>query len=293
MIVSMTGCGDASHEHDGISRYVEIRSLNNRFFKAVIRLPEHLQFLEPQVERQLRSRLGRGSINYYLRLQQDTAEAAYRINTAVVEAYIDALKRIVAAGTPVTMDLATMLTLPGVCQPPELDEVSREKEWAIIERLNNEAVERLLEMRRAEGQAMHDDLLANCGAIRTHLEAIEQRTPMVVEDYRRKLQNRVGLLLADTSIELHEDMLVREVAVYADRCDISEEVSRLHSHLDQFVELCDGTELAGRRLDFLTQEMLRESNTIGSKANDATISRSVVEIKNYVDRLREQVQNVE
>ena len=122
---------------------------------------------------------------------------------------------------------------------------------------------------------------------------LELRAPAVVEDYRRKLQNRVNMLLADTNVELHEDMLLREVAVYADRCDISEELQRLNSHLDQFVELCDGSDSAGRRLDFLTQEMLRESNTIGSKANDATISRNVVEIKNYVDRLREQVQNVE
>jgi len=293
MILSMTGCGDANCQEDGVSHSVEIRSLNNRYFKAVIRLPEHLQFLEPQVERLLRSRLGRGSINYYLRLQQDSAEAAYKINTAVVEAYLAVLKEIVKENSSTTMDLATMLMLPGVCQPPELDEVSREKQWAILERLTSEAIDRLIEMRQAEGKTIREDMLGHCGAIRRHLSEIEKRAPLVVEDYRKKLQSRVNVLLAEANLELQEDALIREVAVFAERCDINEELSRLGSHLDQFVDLCDADDCAGRRLDFLTQEMLRESNTVGSKANDAAISRSVVEIKSLVDRLREQVQNVE
>ena len=293
MILSMTGCGDASHEEDGVYHVVEIRSLNNRYFKATIRLPEYLQFLEPEVERLLRSRLGRGSINYYLRHQQDSAEAAYKINTAVVEAYLTALKDIAKDGAPMTMDLATMLMLPGVCQPPELDEVSREKQWAVIEKLTHQAIDGLIDMRRAEGESLRRSLLQYCEGIRGHLAEITKRAPAVVQDYRKKLQNRVNMLLADSSLELQEEALVREVAIFADRCDISEELSRLHSHLDQFVRLCDSTDYAGRRLDFLTQEMLRESNTMGSKANDAAISQSVVEIKSYVDRLREQVQNVE
>lgn len=293
MIVSMTGYGDASLERDGVSHFLEIRSLNNRYFKASIRVPEHLQFLETEIERMLRTRLGRGSISFYLRIRQDRPEAAYRINSAVLKAYVAELERIAGNHASVTMDLGTMLMVPGVCQPPEMDEREREKEWAVVSQLADSAIEHLVEMRRTEGRQLRDHLLENCDAIRAQLQAIAEKAPRVVDEYRKRLQTRVNGLLAEAKLELQADTLTREVAVYADRCDISEEMSRLKSHLDQFVQLCDRDENAGRRLDFLTQEMLRESNTIGSKANDAQISRCVVEIKSCVDRLREQVQNVE
>jgi len=289
----MTGYGDAGREEDGVSHSVEIRSLNNRYFKATIRLPELLQFLEPEIERLLRSRLGRGSISYFLRLKQDTEAAACKINTAVVEAYLSALRGLADEGESINIDLATMMTLPGVCQAPELDEVSREKQWAVIERLTHQAIDRLIEMRRTEGVSLHESLLQHCEGIRRELAEVKKLAPAVVDDYRKRLEGRVNVLLAGSNLELHEEALVREVAVFADRCDISEELSRLRSHLDQFAKLCDSNDNAGRRLDFLTQEMLRESNTIGSKANNAEISKSVVEIKSCVDRLREQVQNVE
>ncbi len=293
MIVSMTGYGDASLDENGVSHFLEIRSLNNRYFKASIRLPDHLQFLETEVERLLRAKLGRGSISFFLRIRQDSPDSAYTINTAVLKAYVEALRGIAGDNDSVTMDLGTMLMVPGVCQPPELDEAEREKLWNVVEQLSAVAVERLLNMRRAEGVQLRDHLLENCAAIREQLEFIRGKAPLVVDEYRKRLQNRVNALLNEAKLELQADTLAREVAVYADRCDISEELSRLKSHLDQFVKLCDSDDNTGRRLDFLTQEMLRESNTIGSKANDAEISRSVVEIKSCVDRLREQVQNVE
>ena len=293
MIHSMTGYGDAHAERGGVSHALEIRSLNNRYFKAAIKLPEHLQFLEGDVERLLRSRLTRGSVNYYLRVRQDDAAGAYEINAVVVESYLSTLRKLVQGGERVTIDLATLVTLPGVCEPPELDEQSREREWTVIESLTNEALDRLVAMRQQEGAAIREDLLGHCAGMRRLIEQITGRVPLVVDDYKKRLQTRVNTLLSEAELELDADTLAREVAVFADRCDISEELHRLSTHLDQFVVLCDGGERTGRRLDFIAQEMLRESNTIGSKSNDAEIASCVVNIKSLVDRIKEQVQNVE
>ncbi len=293
MILSMTGYGEAHDERDGLSHALEIRSLNNRYFKASIKLPEHLQFLEAEVERLLRSKLTRGSINYLLRVRQNNPDAAYEINSAAVRAYLDTLRGLIQEGERITIDLATLLTLPGVCQPPELDEAAREREWATVRTLTLRALDSLMDMRCEEGAGLRADLLSHCTAIRERMERIAQRVPLVVEEYKRRLAARVNTLLSDAEVELEEDILAREVAIYADRCDISEELQRLASHIEQFARLCDVRESTGRRLDFIAQEMLRESNTIGSKSNDAEIARDVVEIKSLVDRIKEQVQNVE
>jgi uncharacterized protein (TIGR00255 family) len=141
--------------------------------------------------------------------------------------------------------------------------------------------------------ALRKDLIGNCERIREVAAEIAVHAPNMVTEYQQKLRDRVELLLRDAKLELEKDALLRDVAVYADRCDIGEEIARLASHLDQFTKLCDSPELAGRKLDFLTQEMLRETNTIGSKSNNAAIARNVVEIKGSIDRLKEQVQNVE
>ncbi|MGD2109915.1 MAG: DUF1732 domain-containing protein, partial [Phycisphaerae bacterium] len=144
-----------------------------------------------------------------------------------------------------------------------------------------------------EGEAIRRDLLNACGTIRKALGEVSTRAPKVVEQYHDRLKTRVETLLQAVEIELDADGLMREVAIFAERCDISEEVARLHSHLDQFTQLCDRGEQVGRTLDFLTQEMLREANTIAAKANDSAIARNIVEIKGSIDRLKEQVQNVE
>jgi uncharacterized protein (TIGR00255 family) len=148
-------------------------------------------------------------------------------------------------------------------------------------------------MRKIEGEALADDLVTHCKRIRQFVQDIAVRAPQVIADYQQKLRDRVALLVRDAKLDIDKESLIREVAVYADRCDISEELSRLSSHLEQFTKLCSSPELAGRKLDFLAQELLREANTVGSKSNDATITRDVVEIKSSIDRLKEQVQNVE
>jgi uncharacterized protein (TIGR00255 family) len=292
MILSMTGYGDAQLMEDGVGYALEIRSLNNRYLKPSIKLPEHLQFLEPEVDKLLRNRLVRGTLNYTLRVRDTSAQAAYEINVAALQAYLNQLNSVHPTG-PVSVDLATVLALPGVCQPPEMDEAAREHQLKVVSTLTNEALDKLIAMRAEEGRALRDDLLKHTAAIRQELAAIAERSPAVVAEYLRRLTQRVNDLIGQAKLQLAEQDLAKEVALFAERCDVSEEIARLKSHLDQFDRLCDSKQHAGRKLDFLAQEMLREANTIGSKSNDAEIARHIVEIKALIDRLKEQVQNVE
>jgi uncharacterized protein (TIGR00255 family) len=195
-------------------------------------------------------------------------------------------------GVQATVDLAAVAALPGVCQPTEADEQERERLLTLVKELTDAALEGVLNMRRAEGEALREDLLACCDAMGEQLEAVAEQAPQAVLEYHERLRQRVQLLLGEAKLELEKDALAREVAIYADRSDIREEVTRMRSHLDQFRQLCGRPEPAGRKLEFLAQEMLREANTIGSKSNNATIARNIVEIKASIDRLKEQVQNV-
>jgi uncharacterized protein (TIGR00255 family) len=293
MILSMTGFGQAEARADGVTFRAEVRSLNNRYFKATIKLPETFQRFEGDIDRLLRSMLGRGSITYNLRIKDENAPSAYQINTAAVKHYVDRLREATAGQSGIQIDLAGLLEVPGVCEPADIDPTALDAQFRIVDTMTREAVERVIAMRRAEGAALQKDLEQQCASIRLGLEEVARRAPGVVEEYHKRLKSRVQQLVASASVELDQDALAREVAIFAERCDVNEEVSRLASHLDQFAELCGSSEEAGRKLDFLTQEMLREANTIGSKANDAQLARHVVEIKAAIDRIKEQVQNVE
>jgi len=293
VIQSMTGYGEGQHAEEGVSYTLELRSVNNRYFKASIKLPESLQFLEIPVDKLLRSRLGRGSITYTLRLRSNTSGATCEINTEALQWYLDRLGQVDSSDRAVSVDMAAILMLPGVCQPRHMDEQTKSKQWQIVQQLTDQALARLVVMRREEGKALRADLLGHCQNIRERLEIIAQRGPSVVQEYHQRLARRVEELTAAAQLKLDQADLAREVAVFAERCDIAEELARLSNHLDRFAALCDSNDHAGRRLDFLAQEMLREANTIGSKGNDMEISRQIVEVKSSVDRLKEQVQNVE
>ena len=293
MILSMTGFGEAQLEENGHAYHVEIRSVNNRYFKASLRLPEEFAFLEPEIEQSLRKRMSRGSLTLKLFIRDLSAAAAQDINLAAVRHYMEQLRSVMPSGPGFAIDLATLATLPGVIQPHELSDEQRERAQALVARLTEGAIDRLLEMRSKEGQALAGDLRTHCQVIRENLDAVRARGPTVVDEYRRRLQQRVQQIIAESGVKLGEEDLLKEVAIYAERSDISEEIARLTSHLDQFAQAIDSREPAGRKLDFISQEMLREANTIGSKAGDATIARSTIEIKGAIDRVKEQVQNVE
>jgi uncharacterized protein (TIGR00255 family) len=293
MIVSMTGFGDATAERDGTHYAVEIRSLNNRFFKPIIKLPENVSGLEPEIESTLREKLGRGSITYILKMRVDSAEAAYHVNVAALESYLKQLREVKGLDGVARIDLASLMQLPGVCQEPrdETDEIARHGD--VIRQLTGKAIEKLESMRGREGQSLFDDLMKHSKFIASQLSEILKRAPFVIDEYHRRLTQRVNELMSKAQLKLGEADLMKEIAVFAERADISEEIQRLTHHLDAFEQSCRSSEHAGRKLDFITQEMLREANTIASKANDAQIARHIVEIKGAIDRLKEQVQNVE
>ncbi len=293
MIVSMTGFGDAVAEKNGSHYAVEIRSLNNRFFKAVIKLPDIVSGLEPELESLLREQLGRGSVTYILKIRSESAEAAYKINTQALKAYIDQLSGIKSLDGNLKLDLGALLSLPGVCQEPrdETDEI--EQHGPLVRELSVKAIIKLNGMRQREGAALFNDLMKHSKAITTNLAEIEKRAPFVIEEYHKKLTQRVNQLISKAELQLDSATLCKEVALFAERTDISEEIQRLTSHMEAFESACRTGEHPGRKLDFITQEMLREANTIASKANDAQIARHIVEIKGAIDRLKEQVQNVE
>lgn len=293
MIYSMTGFGDAAAERDGNRYLVEIKSLNNRYFKPTIRLPEAVSALEAEIESILRKRVGRGSVVYTLRMKSGEMEVSARINTEVLRVYLEQLK---SAGFAVA-DPDRLLTLPGVLVSSELaDETSEAaRHRQIVLDLTQQAADKLLAMRLREGEALLGDLLLHTQRIAGHLEGVRSRAGGVVEQYYDRLVSRVNELMAKAELKVSEQDLLKEVAVFAERSDISEELARLAHHVQQFEDAVrdENGEHVGRKLDFIAQEMLREANTIGSKANDAEIAGHIVEIKGAIDRLKEQVQNVE
>jgi uncharacterized protein (TIGR00255 family) len=183
--------------------------------------------------------------------------------------------------------------LPGVCQEPRDEGDEIERHGPMVRDLTQKAIEKLDEMRRREGLALFEELMRHVKLIAENLKEIQKRAPLVVEDYHRRLALRINQLLNSAELKVNEADVIKEVAVFAERADIAEEIQRLTSHLDAFEQSCRTGEHAGRKLDFIAQEMLREANTIASKANDAQIARHIVEIKGAIDRLKEQVQNVE
>ena len=294
MIRSMTGFGQACAEIDGVIYTVEIRSVNNRYLKIQVRLPDMLAFLESEIEKLHRQHIQRGTVYYSLCMKNVSGQALFDIDENTLSAYVQRLKGLLGADDGHgRIDLAGMLSLPGIVQPaiPTEEQTQRMRQAALA--LTQEALDQLSVSRGEEGKILTEDLLANCDHITEELSTIGERVNSVVADYHNRLKERVENLLAQAKLKLDEDLLSREVAIFAERSDIAEEVSRLGAHLQQFRECCEKGGPVGRRLDFVTQEMLREANTIASKGTDAAIAHSVIEIKCAIDRVKEQVQNVE
>jgi uncharacterized protein (TIGR00255 family) len=289
MLQSMTGFGAAQGHCDGVDYSVELRAVNHRYLKVSMKLPDIWSSAEADIEKMLRGKLQRGSVGLSVRMRLSDEKAAYTVNAEALKKYIEQVEPIRSEG--LSIDLATLMALPGVCNPPRMDEL-REQTCGELMDLISQAAESLLEMRAREGKDVQDDLLVQCDQVEASLILVGQRSPLVVKEYHRRLTERVESLIGSARIELDQDYLAREVAVFADRCDINEEISRQNGHLQQFRETCDTNEPVGRKLDFIAQEMLREANTIASKANDSEIARAVVDMKTAVDRIKEQVQNV-
>ncbi|HZW10834.1 MAG TPA: YicC/YloC family endoribonuclease [Phycisphaerales bacterium] len=296
MIRSMTGFGEATRHDDGVHYAVELRSLNNKYFKASIRLPEQLQVLEAELETALRRRITRGSVTLTASFADTSASAALEVNHQALDRYIDQVKqsRAVRAGE-MSIDLAALLALPGVLQQPAGDESRLHQARAVLLGLVSAACDHLISMRRREGNLLMEELTGHRDLIADRLAKIKAQAPRVIEEYETRLRQRMQQMLREAQISVEPAELIREIAVYAEKTDIAEEVSRLGGHIEQFSDLLDAPEdqPVGRTLDFLAQEMLREANTIASKSPDSLISRLIVEVKGAIDRIKEQVQNVE
>lgn len=296
MIRSMTGFGESAATEDGVHYVVEVRSLNSRYFKSVIRMPDELQLLEAEIEQVLRNRLRRGSVFCTVKYADTSARAAYSINSAALALYVDALKKARdVLGSSASLDLGPLLSLPGVLQPPQDVEERAERARGALLRLLNAACDHVLSMRKREGEMIREDLLNNRKLIVEKLKIVKGRLPVVMGEYENRLRNRIESMLSEAGISSEPADLIREIAIAAEKSDVAEELTRLEAHTDQFEDLVlrnDG-EPVGRTLDFLTQEMLREANTIASKSSDAQVAREIVEVKGAIDRIKEQVQNVE
>jgi len=293
-LLSMTGFGEARSDSGDYQIAVELRTVNSRYFKLHLRSTEGYGGLDARVESVVRKVVSRGAVHCNLRIRHVTRRDDYRLNLQVLEQYVDQLQEL-AARRNLSEDirLESLGMMPGVVEEQSGPGQDAEQMWALVEPILRSALDQLSAMRGAEGEALAVDLAEQCQTVTTCLDQVETTAPQVAEHYRRRLEERVHEALHSLKVPIEPVDLVREVALYADRCDISEEIVRLRSHLQQFQKAMGLTESAGRKLEFICQEMGRETNTIGSKANHAEISQQVVQIKTALERIREQIQNVQ
>ncbi len=294
MLRSMTGFGAATVERDGLGLSAELRSVNHRHLVVRVKGPTELAGLDVALEQRIKKRLARGSVTVFLRLERDGTGAATSIREDLLKTYAERLDRLAAdlGREPVSLD--RLLSMPGVLGGEDEDSDWEDLARVLALEAADAAIDDLVAMREREGQAMYEDLERNAARLDKLVVLVEGRMPELVYEHHQGLRKRVEELMGG-SRRVDEADLARELALLADRLDVSEEVSRLRSHLTQLRELLAGAgaEGVGRKLDFLIQETLREINTIGSKCNDATVAHWVVDMKNAVERLREQVQNIE
>ena len=288
----MTGFGAAEAEAKGVSVRAEIRSVNHRHLQAKLRLPPEAGHLEPEVEGLIRKKLSRGALTVNVHVARHGPAAAARLDEDLARAYCEQLTAMGRRlGIEAEVELEDLLGLPGVVAGGD-DDLRDSHVGRLVLRAVSAAARELLEMRAQEGEALERDLQKHAQAIGRAVAKIGRRMPKVVRVHQANLKLRVQELIGD-STALDAADLAREVALLADRLDVSEELTRLEAHLEQLVALLAKGGSVGRKLDFLAQEFLREANTIGSKCNDAQVAHDVVDLKTHIERLREQVQNVE
>jgi uncharacterized protein (TIGR00255 family) len=289
----MTGYGAARAKSRRIAVEVEARSVNSRSLKVTLRTPAVLSPREPDLEALVRKQVGRGSVTLAVQIKFLRPEDVVRVRTEVVEGFARALaalrKKKLAIG-PLTAE--AVAALPGALDSAA-EAPLRDEDWRAVKDAVEAALRALDTMRTREARHLVRDLLGIARRMRKNLALVGKRAPDVVKEYARRLKEKADALLASSGVSLDDTTLAREVAVYAERSDVAEEVTRLTAHLDEFERYLASQGEVGRTLDFLSQEMLRETNTIGSKSQDVEIARAVITLKSDVDRIKEQVQNLE
>ncbi|MDR1117254.1 MAG: YicC family protein [Oscillospiraceae bacterium] len=292
MIRSMTGCGSAQRTGGVCSVTVELRSVNNRYFDCAVRIPRIYVSMEEPIKLRVQKEVSRGKADVFVTVEHPAESgASITFNRAVTDGYVDALKQMKRIyGLESEIELMSLARMPEVftLEKAELDTDEVLKEILLT---LDEALCGYMEMCRAEGEALKEDVLNRAASIERAVGRIEGMSEKAAAEYREKLLARMKEVLKDTSID--ESRILTEAAIYADKTAITEETVRLRSHISQLRDMLERGGEVGRKLDFLIQEFNREANTIGSKANDIGISREVVDIKAEIEKIREQIQNIE
>lgn len=292
MVKSMTGFGRACKEIDGYMITVEIKSVNHRYFEFSCRCPRQYGFIDDKIKSFINSKVARGKIECFVGIEAlNTESADVVVNNTLAGAYVKALKEL-SDNYCLKEDFgaSTVARFPDVLIVRKSEE-DEDKIWQLVKTVADEAVEKFIEMRKVEGKRMYDDVYSRSQFILDTVSFIEERSPQTVKEYNDKLVERVHELLGDVSLD--ENRLLQEVAIYADKVAVAEETVRLRSHISQLRDFISSDEAVGRKLDFLIQEINRETNTIGSKCNDVEIARKVVDVKAEIEKIREQIQNIE
>ncbi len=292
MINSMTGFGRSQQTVSGMTVTVELKSVNHRYFEFAARVPRNYAFLEEKLKSFFASAVARGKAECFVGIEDPESDAVeVTVNTALARGYMEAFQTLSElAGTNEQASASTLSRFPDVlsvhkAQPDEA------RVWEAVRQTAALALEQFLSMRKTEGEKLRADILSRAERIETLVGFVESRSPQTVREYNEKLRRRMEELLHDANVD--EQRLLTEAAIFADKVAVDEETVRLRSHLSQLRQFLDADEPIGRKMDFLVQEINREANTIGSKAQDVEIAKTVIEIKAEVEKIREQVQNIE
>ncbi len=292
MVRSMTGFGRGETTVDGRDIVVEIKSVNHRYFEFNCRTTRGYGFLEEKLKSYIKDSVKRGKIDIYVSLsQKEDTESIVKINPSLAQGYINALKRLSEEyGITDDISVSTVSAYSDIFQVHKAPE-DEEEVWNAVKQVLDTALNNFITMRETEGEKMKADIMSRAEKILSIVSEIEERSPQRVIEYEARLKEKIEELLG--SAEFDEQRVITEVAIFADKVAVDEETVRLRSHFDQLKFLMDGEGEVGRKLDFIIQEMNREANTIGSKSNDSDLSHKVVEIKAEIEKIREQIQNLE
>ena len=292
MIKSMTGYGKSEQTIDSLNVTVEIKSVNHRYFEFSARVPREYGFLEEKLKKYRNSLITRGKVECYVSVEDlEEREMEVNVNETLAAGYVKALKELSERfGLKDDISAVTLSRYPDVITLHKASE-DEERIWNAVKTVAETAVSKFIEMRETEGSKLRGDILSRADYIIECVEFIEGRSPETVREYNEKLKLRMKELLGDAAVD--EQRLLNEAAIYADKIAVDEETVRLRSHISQLREFMNSSEAIGRKLDFLVQEINREANTIGSKAQDVDIAKKVIAIKAEVEKIREQVQNIE
>jgi len=294
MIYSMTGFGRGEFSNEAFDVTLEIKSVNNRYCDIIIKMPKKLNVFEDRIKNRIKSKLSRGRIDVYINLEEKAYDNyEVKANFDILDKYVKVYREIQARYQ--LRDEMSLSMLTRIQEGIDVSYLERGEEdfWNAIEPALDTALSRIEEMRAQEGAQLKNDILAKVANIRATLKLIEVHAPRIVENYRAKTRERIADLLLDMNAELDEMRLANEIAIYADKTNINEEIVRIYSHLEQIDATLTDTEPVGRKLDFLVQELNREINTIGSKSPDIDISNLVIGLKSDIEQIREQIQNIE